>query len=144
MDFPTDKRESVAAAETPELIEQAAKVCHETLRAFCQTLGDYSLPPWEEAEGWQKESSRDGVRFYFEQFAAGIEPSPSATHERWLKQKKAEGWKHGESKNNKTKEHPSFVPYEDLPLSEKRKDYLFAAVCKAFCDSAAAEAEKKF
>ncbi len=130
------------APETSKQIEQVAKVCHETLRAFCQTIGDDSLPPWEDATEWQQESSRDTVRFYFEQFAAGIEPSPSATHERWMKQKKADGWKHGESKNDKTKEHPSFVAYEDLPLDEKRKDYLFAAICKAFCASEVAEAEK--
>ena len=133
--------ERIAPLETPEQIEQAARVCHETLRAFCQTLGDNSLLPWKDAPEWQKESSRDGVRFYFEQFAAGIEPSPSATHERWMKQKKAEGWKRGNTKNSKTKEHPSFVAYDDLPLQEKQKDYLFAAVCKAFCVSIAAETE---
>jgi len=133
--------ERIAPLETPEQIEQAARVCHETLRAFCQTLGDNSLLPWKDAPEWQKESSRDGVRFYFGQFAAGIEPSPSATHERWLKQKKAEGWKRGNTKNSKTKEHPSFVAYDDLPLQEKQKDYLFAAVCKAFCVSIAAETE---
>ncbi len=132
----------MAALGSPESVEQVAKVCHESLRAFCQTLGDDSLLPWEKAPEWQKESSRDGVRYYFEQFAAGIEPSPSATHDRWLKQKEAAGWKRGGTKNSATKEHPSFVPYEDLPLSEKRKDYLFAAVCKAFCVSAAAQAEE--
>jgi hypothetical protein len=26
-----------------------AKVCHETNRAYCETLGDNSQPPWEEA-----------------------------------------------------------------------------------------------
>ncbi len=127
--------------ETPEQIEQTAKVCHETLRGFCQSLGDDSLPAWKDAAEWQKESSRDGVRFYFEQFAAGLEPSPSAIHERWLKQKKAEGWKRGDTKNSKTKEHPSFVAFEDLALQEKQKDYLFAAVCRAFCVSIAAQTE---
>jgi hypothetical protein len=32
------------------------------------------------------------------------------------------------------------VPYDDLPLEEKRKDYLFAAICKAFSQSEADEA----
>ncbi len=134
--------ERIAPVEIFEQIEQTARVCHETLRAFCQTLDDNSLPPWKDAPEWQKESSRDGVRYYFEQFAAGVEPSPAATHERWLKQRKAEGWKRGNTKNSKTKEHPSFVAFEDLPLQEKQKDYLFAAVCKAFCASIAAEREK--
>ena len=126
---------------TPQQIEQVAEVCHETLRAYCQTIGDHSLPPWAEAPEWQKESSRDGVRFYFEQFARGIEPSPSDTHAQWLRQREAAGWKHGRAKNAHTREHPSFVGYGALPLDEKRKDYLFAAVCRAFCTSAAAEVE---
>jgi len=121
-------------------IEQVARVCHEALRAFCETLGDDSLPPWDKAPEWQKESSRAGVRSYFEQFAAGVEPTAEEIHERWLKEKRAAGWKRGDTKDHETREHPSFVPYGDLPLDEKRKDYLFAAVCQAFCESAAAEA----
>jgi hypothetical protein len=126
--------------ETSEQIEQAARVCHETLRAYSQTLGDNSLLPWNEAPEWQKESSRDGVRFQFAQFAAGLESSPSATHDAWLKQRQAAGWKHGQTKNHQTREHPSFVAYADLPVEEKLKDYLFAAICKAFLQSAADEA----
>ena len=135
--------ERIAPLETPEQVEQAARVCHETLRAFCQTLGDNSLPPWKDAPEWQKESSRDGVRFYFEQFAAGIESSPSATHERWMKQKKAEGleaWRHEESARPRNTRRS--WPMMTLPLQEKQKDYLFSAVCKAFYASTAAEAEK--
>ena len=126
--------------KTPEQIEQAARVCHEALRAYSQTLGDNSLLAWEDAPEWQKEASRDGVRFQFAQFAAGIEPSASATHDEWLQQRKADGWKHGKAKNHETREHPSFVAYGDLPLEEKLKDYLFAAICRAFSQSAADEA----
>lgn len=121
-------------------VEQVAKVCHETLRAFCQSLDDHSMLPWEEAPEWQKESSRAGVRSYFKKFADGIEPSPEETHVRWLEERQANGWKHGETKNHQTKEHPALVPYQNLSLDEKRKDYLFAAICRAFCESAAAEA----
>ena len=128
--------------ETPEQIDQAAQVCHEALRAFSQTLGDNSLLPWDQAPEWQRESSREGVRFQFAQFAKGIEPSPSATHDDWLRQKRADGWKHGSAKNEKSKEHPSLVAYADLPLTEKQKDYLFVAICRAFCQSVADEAAK--
>jgi RyR domain-containing protein len=128
--------------ETPETIEQAARVCHEALRAYSQTLGDNSLPPWEDAPEWQRESSRDGVRFQFAQFAAGIEAPASATHDEWLKQRRAAGWKRGETKDHQTREHPSFVAYADLPVAEKLKDYLFAAICKAFSQSAADETGK--
>jgi hypothetical protein len=46
------------------------------------------------------------------------------------------------AKDHQTKEHPAFVAYEDLSLEEKRKDYLFAAVCKAFSQSDAEEGRK--
>lgn len=128
--------------ETPETIEQAARVCHEALRAYSQTLGDNSLLPWEDAPEWQKQSSRDGVRFQFAQFAAGIEATASATHDQWLKQRRAEGTRRGETKDHQTREHPSFVAYENLPAAEKLKDYLFAAICKAFSQFAADEAVK--
>jgi hypothetical protein len=140
--FISNSNKRVNALESSEQIEQAAKVCHEALRAYCQTLGDNSLPPWDDAPEWQKESSRDGVRFQFAQAAAGITPSPSATHAQWLKQKRSEGWKQGVAKDHQTKEHPAFVAYEDLSLEEKRKDYLFAAVCKAFSQSDAEEGRK--
>lgn len=130
---------SQPALETSEQIEQVARVCHETIRAYSRTLGDTSLLGWENAPEYQKESSRSGVRTYFEQYAAGIDPSPRAMHEAWLAERKAGGWKHGKTKNHETKEHPSFVPYEDLPIQERMKDYLFAAVCKAFCAAVSRE-----
>lgn len=119
-----------------EAIEQVAQVCHEANRVYCQTIGDNSQPAWENAPEWQKDSARNSVKFHFSQLATGADPLPSASHESWLAQKRAEGWKYGAVKNAETKEHPCFVPYEELPLDQRRKDYIFAAICKAFFDSA--------
>lgn len=122
-----------------EAIEQAAKVCHEANRAYCETLGDTSQPKWEDAPEWQRDSARNGVKFHFWQHATGVEPSPSASHEKWLEQKRAEGWKFGPVKDAEKKEHPCFIPYEGLPINQRRKDYIFAAICKAFAVSSEAE-----
>lgn len=118
-----------------EAIEQVAKVCHEANRAYCETLGDTSQPSWEAAPEWQKDSARNGVKFHFTQHAVGSEPPPSASHEKWLEQKRAEGWKYGPVKDPAKKEHPCFVEYGELPLDQRRKDYIFAAICKAFATS---------
>jgi RyR domain len=118
-----------------ETIEQVAKVCHEANRAYCETLGDNSQPIWASAPNWQKDSARNGVKFHFAQLAKGVEPSPSASHEKWLEQKRAEGWKYGQVKDAVKKEHPCFVEYAQLPLDQRRKDYIFAAICKAFAMS---------
>lgn len=58
-------------------------------------------------------------------FINNEDATPSASHESWLKQKTEEGWKYGEVKNPETKEHPCFVPYEQLPNEQKAKDYIF-------------------
>ncbi|HCC52083.1 MAG TPA: Ryanodine receptor Ryr [Porphyromonadaceae bacterium] len=43
-------------------------------------------------------------------------------HETWAQQRIAEGWKYGEERNDKRKEHPCLIPYEDLPENEKEYD----------------------
>jgi hypothetical protein len=43
-------------------------------------------------------------------------------HEIWAQQRLAEGWKHGPRRDDAAKQHPSLVPYEDLPESEKEYD----------------------
>jgi hypothetical protein len=102
-------------------IENIAKVAHELNKAYCESIGDNSQPSWEDAPEWQKSSAINGVQFHLD----NPDATPSASHISWLKQKKEEGWKYGEVKNAETKEHPCFVPYEQLPNEQKAKDYIF-------------------
>ena len=44
------------------------------------------------------------------------------THEVWARQRLAEGWKYGKERNDKRKEHPCLIPYEELPENEKNYD----------------------
>lgn len=53
---------------------------------------------------------------------------PSDSHESWLKEKELSGWKYGPIKDPEKKEHPCFVPYDELPVEQKVKDYLFKQV----------------
>jgi hypothetical protein len=98
-----------------------AQMAHELNQAYCQSIGDMSQPSWEDAPDWQKNSAETGVRFHLD----NPEASPSASHDSWLKQKTEEGWKYGEVKDPEKKEHPCFVPYEQLPTEQKAKDYIF-------------------
>lgn len=106
---------------------QIARVCHEVNRAYCASIGDHSQPSWEDAPEWQRKSATLGVLFTIDNPAA----PPSASHESWLAEKAADGWKYGPVKNPDTKEHPCFVPYDELPVEQKTKDYLFQAVVRA-------------
>ena len=107
-------------------IEEIAKVCHEVNRGYCKVLGDDSQLPWDEAPQWAKTSAINGVRFHLDNPNAG----PSGSHENWLKEKEKEGWKYGEIKDPEKKEHPCFVPYDQLPKEQQAKDYIFTSIVK--------------
>jgi hypothetical protein len=111
-------------------IKQIARIAHEANRAYCQTIGDNSQPKWSEAPNWQQISAINGVKHVMDNSDA----KPSDSHESWLKEKTRDGWKYGEIKDPDKKEHPCFVPYDELPEEQKKKDYLFIAVVKALLD----------
>lgn len=98
-----------------------AKIAHELNKAYCESMGDQSQPSWEDAPDWQKSSAINGVQMHLDNPNA----SPSDSHESWLKQKTEEGWKYGPVKDPEKKEHPCYVPYDQLPESQKAKDYIF-------------------
>lgn len=98
-----------------------AQVAHELNKAYCESIGDNSQPSWEDAPEWQKSSAINGVQFHID----NPDAKPSHSHESWLKQKSDEGWKYGEVKDPVKKEHPCFVPYDQLPTEQKSKDFIF-------------------
>ena len=106
---------------------QIAKVCHEANRAYCESIGDYSQPSWDDAPDWQRDSAVNGVKYHQSSPVA----LPSESHNSWLKEKYAAGWKFGPVKDADKKEHPCCVPYEDLPDEQKVKDALFIAIVHA-------------
>lgn len=108
-----------------------AKVCHEANKSFCETLCDYSQPDWAGAAAWQKESAMQGVKKHYHD--RGM--SPADSHDCWMAQKIADGWKYGPVKDPGKKEHPCLVPYAELPTETKAKDYLFRAIVHAFIDA---------
>ncbi|MCP5244864.1 MAG: hypothetical protein H6937_02390 [Burkholderiales bacterium] len=104
-----------------------ARVCHEVNRAYCQSIGDDSQPSWEDAPEWQKKSAMNGVEFHLNNPDAG----PDHSHNEWMKEKAADGWKYGLVKKPETKEHPCFVPYDELPVEQKSKDFIFRGIVHA-------------
>jgi len=103
---------------------QIARIAHEVNRAYCMALGDTSQPPWEQAPAWQQSSAYEGVKFHM----ANLDAGPEASHNNWMQQKLADGWVYGETKDPEAKTHPCLVPFEDLPVKQAAKDYLFRAV----------------
>lgn len=110
--------------DTAFAVEQIARAAHEVNRAYCAAINDPVQPVWEEAPDWQRESARNGVLFHLR----NPEASPSASHENWLREKVANGWRYGEVKDEGAKTHPCCLPFDNLPEKQKAKDYLFRAV----------------
>jgi hypothetical protein len=110
---------------------QIARIAHEINRAYCASIGDNSQPAWEDAPDWQKDSAVKGVELHL-----ANELTPEQSHEAWTAHKLAEGWKYGPVKDSEVKEHPCMVPYNELPLEQRTKDYLFKAVIHSTKDIA--------
>lgn len=107
--------------------ETIARVAHEVNRAYCDAIGDHSQVAWEDAPDWQRDSAIAGVKYHLTTTGA----TPEQSHESWLAQKRADGWRYGQVKDVDAKTHPAFLPYAALPLEQRVKDYLFGAVVEA-------------
>lgn len=113
--------------KAPMTVEQIAQLAHETNRAYCAMLGDTSQVPWADAPEWQRSSAVLGVEFHLKNPNA----SNAASHESWLAEKERDGWTYGSVKDAEKKEHPCYVPFEQLPRSQQLKDALFRAIVRA-------------
>ncbi len=107
------------------VLAQIAEATHQANRSYCVIIGDNSQPAWADAPNWQKISAVKGVLGVFDG------NTPEQSHESWLAEKKATGWKYGEVKDPEKKEHPCFVPYSELPEAQKIKDHVFVTTAKA-------------
>lgn len=113
---------------TESKINQIAKTCHEVNKAYCESIGDFSQPSWEDAPQWQKDSAKLGVQFHLDK----PDSKPCDSHNSWMEAKIKDGWRFGAIKKPSLKEHPCLVPFELLPKEQQFKDALFIAVVRSF------------
>jgi hypothetical protein len=108
--------------------EQIARVVHEANRAYQQVLGETPAPPWDEVPGGRQRVVIGGV----EKALAGDDPED--LHNSWCEAMRADGWTHGDTKDDEVKVHPCLVPYDDLPEEQRRKDDLLISIVGALDD----------
>jgi hypothetical protein len=86
-----------------------------------------SQPAWENAPDWQKKSAMQDVKHYI----GNSTSTPEQMHENWSREKVADGWVYGETKDPEAKTHPCLVPYNELPVAQQAKDNLFISVIRS-------------
>lgn len=106
---------------------QIAIICHQANKAVCEANGDHTQKDWDDAEQWQRDSAIVGVNYAL----ANPNGSASGQHDAWMADKIANGWVYGEVKDANLKTHPCIVPYDDLPVDQRTKDYVFRAIVEA-------------
>lgn len=106
--------------------EKIAEVCHEVNRAYCAAIGDDSQVAWADAPEWQRESAIAGVEMHLD-----LPTTPASSHDAWMAQKLASGWTYGPEKRPDLKQHPCIVPFDQLPVEQQAKDYIFRAIVNA-------------
>jgi hypothetical protein len=111
----------LADPTTMETILCAACAAHTANAAFCRLLGDYSQPSWNEAPIWQRRSAIKGVL----NVITNPDIGPGDSHRSWLTEKEETGWKYGPAKDEEAKLHPCMVPFDELPIEQQMKDFLF-------------------
>jgi hypothetical protein len=116
----------IEAAATEHSVSIIAEVAHETNRAYCASIGDGSHPAWVDAPQWQRDSAIKGVWFTM----SNIEATPEDSHKSWMQQKIEDGWVYGEIKDAEFKTHPCMLSYNELPLDQRSKDFIYQAVVK--------------
>ena len=108
-------------------IQRIARIAHEANRAFCESMGDYSQVPWDEADDWQRASAANGVEYLI----SVPEASAADLHEEWRDHKRAAGWTYGPTKDASKRTHPCIVDFAELSYEQQAKDKLFIGVVKA-------------
>lgn len=104
-----------------------AMACHAINMAYCASLGDNSLKPWDEMPKEHRDGLQAGVKMHLD----NPDATPEDAHNSWAAAKLAAGWVHGEVKDMEAKTHPCLLPYSELPPEQRSKDYIFRAAVHA-------------
>jgi hypothetical protein len=115
---------------TASQIEVIAAACHSAWYAYTVLALGEEGDEWGCAPEWQKDSIRDAVRFWLSlgPDASDIERK---SHENWMRQRLAGGWRFGPVKDTYAKTHPCLVDYSSLPETQRKKDTVVVQAFRA-------------
>lgn len=101
-----------------------AQQAYEVLRAFNMAVHLEPKVAWDEATPETRANMLAAVRWQRENDEAPV----SASHDSWVSQKMAEGWKYGPVTDNARKESPKLLPFDQLAPQFRAQDFIFRAI----------------
>jgi hypothetical protein len=116
------------------VVEQIAKIAHQTMKAYSETLDDYSQINWEELTPTQQQMVRDAVNNFLVAVEKGTILDEKNVHNNWMEARIKEGWTYGETKSYINKTDPMLVPFSQVPAEQTVKYKLLRKVIFAFID----------
>ena len=111
------------------IAQVCARAAHEVNNVYNRAIGDAPSPEWDVLTEAQRNGAVAGA------LHALNGGTPEGSHELWLATRGAEGWVYGPEKSFEKKTSPCFVPYADLPSSQRAKDALFQGVVRAMSEA---------
>ena len=117
--------------------------CEEQRRMGATPEKTPALRPWDELDEDLRDANRAQVTDITRKLALlgyelaathGLSPSSihitdeqcdqlsQKEHERWMEERKRQGWTYAPVRDNAKKLHPSLIPYQQLAETEKKKD----------------------
>jgi hypothetical protein len=103
-------------SEHQKKIVGLGKICHETIRAFSETMNDFTTPPWDQTQSWYQRVMVECVTFLLKE-----QRDISQLHSYWGMMMGEKKWRYGIKFNEKTKEHPNMKEFERLSFEEQLK-----------------------
>ncbi len=102
-----------------------ARMAHEALRTYCLLVYDSPAATWADAPAPVRQQMCDLVRRLSEHPGE----TPEQFHSNWMAPLVADGWKHGDRRDNIHKTHPHLVAFADLsPKYRSKQAMLFALI----------------
>lgn len=123
----TDKAFTKDGTPQPLTVSEVAAICHAANREYRAIMGEDPGPDWESASHYMRNSVIKGVMGYRDNPTR----TPAQSHQAWFDHYAANGWTYGPVKDEALKQHPCFLPYDKLPIAQRRKDDLFRAIVLA-------------
>lgn len=112
-------------------IEAASHAAHEVLRSYSRNvLDDYTHAAWDDVPEESKREVRQNVISIMQ-----YDYTAEKSHEIWMAQKLASGWRWGNVKNPEKREHPCLVEYKLLPEEQRFKDELWVSTVRLMLTS---------